>query len=135
MTLTFYPRAPRDADDGVDIWRYLLGLCVSDLPRGRSTVPAGGPLVPDDRAEYIREVLRGLTMDQQIIMTSAFVTTIRALMYEVGVIMHVASLSEPVALDPTTDEKNQGPQKPGEIGVTTRACCSWRWRLAPLMLG
>ena len=105
MTLTFYPRAPRNADDGVDIWRYLLGLCVSDLPRGRSTVPAGGPLVPDDRAEYIREVLRGLTMDQQIIMTSAFVTTIRALMYEVGVIMHIASLSEPVALDPTTDEE------------------------------
>ena len=44
-------------------------------------------------------------MDQQIIMTSAFVTTIRALMYEVGVIMHIASLSEPVALDPTTDEE------------------------------
>ena len=105
MTLTFYPRAPRNADDGVDIWRYLLGLCVSDLPRGRSTVPAGGPLVPDDRAEYIREVLRGLTMDQQIIMTSAFVTTIRALMYEVGVILHIASLGEPVALDPTTDEE------------------------------
>ena len=111
MTLTFYPRAPRNADDGVDIWRYLLGLCVSDLPRGRSTVPAGGPLVPDDRAEYIREVLRGLTMDQQIIMTSAFVTTIRALMYEVGVIMHIASLSEPVALDPTTDEE------PGPAGT------------------
>eukprot|EP00439_Symbiodinium_sp_Y106_P047020 s2964_g6.t1 len=109
-TLAFFPEAPRDADAGVDVWRYILGICVADLPRGRTTIPDGGPVIPDDRATYIRDVLQGYSMEQQIIMTSAFVTMVRALLYEVGVIMHVASMEE-VVLDPEDEE--DGPTADG----------------------
>ena len=110
ITMAFFPEAPRDADAGVDVWRYILGICVADLPRGRTTIPDGGPVIPDDRATYIRDVLQGYTMEQQIIMTSAFVTMVRALLYEVGVIMHVASMEE-VVLDPEDDD--DGPAADG----------------------
>ncbi|CAE7265287.1 lolT1 [Symbiodinium sp. CCMP2592] len=93
-TMLFFPTGPRDSDAGVDIWRYLLGIGTSDLPRGREVIGAGGPLIPDNRAEWMVEVLRDYTTQQQMIMTIALVTTVRALLTELGQIMHQASLVE-----------------------------------------
>ncbi|CAE7294318.1 unnamed protein product [Symbiodinium sp. CCMP2592] len=98
MSMTFFPNGPRDTDEGVDIWRYILGICTTDLPRGLATVPNGGPFISDDRADYIAEVLRGYTVHQQLLMTISLVTAVRAIMHELGAVMHAASLVE-VELD------------------------------------
>ncbi|CAE6963578.1 unnamed protein product [Symbiodinium sp. CCMP2592] len=93
-TMLFFPTGPHDSDAGVDIWRYLLGIGTSDLPRGREVIGAGGPLIPDNRADWMVEVLREYTTQQQMLMTIALVTTVRALLTELGQIMHQASLVE-----------------------------------------
>ena len=60
--------------------------------KGWEVIGAGGPPIPDNRAEWIVEVLRGYTAQQQMIMRMALVTTFRALLSELGWAMHVASM-------------------------------------------
>ena len=103
MVSSFTPAGPRDSDEAVDVWKYLLGIGTSDLPQGREIIGAGGPLLPHNRADWMVQVIRGFSTQQQLLMTIGLVTTVRALMTELGWAMHAASLVE-VVLDPETEE-------------------------------
>ncbi|CAE7662879.1 unnamed protein product [Symbiodinium sp. CCMP2456] len=95
---------PGDHDEGVDLWRYLLGMdrtLLGDL----STTAQGAPLLPDDRRSYMIDVFRGYTLEQQQLMTVAFITVIRSLMSEIGELSHLASMVE-VELDGDDDVEN-----------------------------
>ena len=69
MVTSFTPAGRRDSDEAVDVWRYLLGIGTSDLPQGREVIGAGGPLLPDNRADC--------STQQQLLMTIGLVTTVR----------------------------------------------------------
>ena len=105
--LTFVPGAPRDNDDCVDIWRHILGVETSALPRGIEITGGDGPFIPDARAEYIRRVLSGFTAEQQALMTLGLMTVLRAMLAELGVILHASSFVDVVA---------EGPEDPGDDG-------------------
>ncbi|CAE7186159.1 unnamed protein product [Symbiodinium microadriaticum] len=53
-------------------------------------------VVPDSRASYIRTVLAGFSAQQQALMTLGLLTAFRAMMSELGVVLHAASFVEVV---------------------------------------
>ena len=87
----FVPVAPRDNDDCVDTWRFLLGVDVHTLPQGRETTARDQPFFPPERADYIRRVIAGFTATQQGLMTLGLLTALRAMLSELGNILHLAS--------------------------------------------
>ena len=108
--LTYVPGPPRDNDDCVDIWRHILGVETSALPRGIEITGGDGPFIPDARADYIRRVLSGFTAEQQALMTLGLMTVLRAMLAELGVILHASSFVDVVAempADPGADEDDE----------------------------
>ena len=90
----FVPVAPRDNDDCVDTWRFLLGVDVHALPQGRETTARDQPFFPPERADYVRRVIAGFTATQQGLMTLGLLTALRAMLSELGNILHLASYVE-----------------------------------------
>ena len=90
----FVPVAPRDNDDCVDTWRFLLGVDVHTLPQGRETTARDQPFLPPGRADYIRRVIAGFTATEQGLMTLGLLTALRAMLSELGNILHLASYVE-----------------------------------------
>ena len=91
---TFVPPPPRDNDDCVDRWRFLLGVDTVSLPQGLETTGRDRPFLPPERAEHIRRVISGYTATEQGLMTLGLLTTLRAMLAELGNVLHMASFVE-----------------------------------------
>ena len=117
--LGFRPNPPRDNDDCVDIWRHLLGVDSTALPAGLETTSQDGPFIPDVRASYIREVLSGFTAEQQALMTFGLLTAFRALMAELGVVLHAASYVEVVPESTAGDAGGDDADEEDDDGIPT----------------
>ena len=113
--LSFRPAPPRDNDECVDIWRHLLGVDTTALPNGQETTSQDGPFIPDPRAEYIRTVLAGFSAQQQALMTLGLLTAFRAMMAELGVVLHAASFVEvvPEGVADGTEENDESEEDDG----------------------
>ncbi|CAE7660314.1 Clcn7, partial [Symbiodinium sp. CCMP2456] len=103
VDFTVFPRAPRTTDQGLEVWRHLLGIASFGNPSS-PPVARGGPFIPDDRAEYMHEVLGGFNTQEQAFMTLALITAIRALLTELGQILHAASMVDVLVEDHGHDE-------------------------------
>ncbi|CAE7889723.1 hypothetical protein AK812_SmicGene6044 [Symbiodinium microadriaticum] len=114
-----WPNPPRDNDDCVDIWRHLLGVDSTALPAGLETTSQDGPFIPDVRASYIREVLSGFTAEQQALMTFGLLTAFRALMAELGVVLHAASYVEVVPESTAGDAGGDDADEEDDDGIPT----------------
>ena len=91
---SFVPPPPRDNDDCVDRWRFLLGVDTVSLPQGVETTGQDRPFLPPERAEHIRHVISGYTSTEQGLMTLGLLTALRALLAELGNLLHLASFVE-----------------------------------------
>ena len=91
---SFVPPPPRDNDDCVDRWRFLLGVDPVSLPQGVETTGQDRPFFPPERAEHIRHVISGYTSTQQGLMTLGLLTALRAMLAELGNLLHLASFVE-----------------------------------------
>ena len=113
----FVPAPPRDNDDSVDVWRYLLGIDREALPNGEETTGQDRPFFPPARADYIRTVVAGYTSTQQGLMTLGLLTALRAMLSELGNILHLASYVEvPLDAPPPAAEEPAGEPDPDDGG-------------------
>ncbi|CAE7247175.1 unnamed protein product, partial [Symbiodinium sp. CCMP2456] len=70
---------------GVDAWRFLLGIDVENFEAGHDVVAAGRPLLPDFSSAMIRETVAQYDAHDRAVMTVAFMRFLRMLMAEVMV--------------------------------------------------